>query len=121
MVQEADVRAFGSLGEFRGDSSLATWLTRINEAHGRLRRYRPMVDLAMLDAQPSGKSQVIPFPLVPPDIDAERAAAHRQIRHLIEQAIDGLLAISRSCLRYATSGALALRRQPAFSICSPPR
>lgn len=90
MAQEAYVRAFGSLGQFRGDSSLATWLTRNNEALGRLRRHRPMVDLAVLDAQPSGKSQVIPVPLMTPDIDPERAAAHRQIRHLIAQAINGL-------------------------------
>jgi RNA polymerase sigma factor (sigma-70 family) len=40
VVQEAYVRAFAALGEFRGDSGLATWLTRIvmNEALGRVRR-----------------------------------------------------------------------------------
>ena len=67
VVQEAYVRAFGSLGQFRGDSSLATWLTRItlNEALGRLRRQRHMVDLEVLDAEPSGKTQIIPFPLMP--------------------------------------------------------
>src|SRR5215472_5203312 len=42
VVQEAFFRAFANLGNFRGDSSLATWLTRIalNEALGRLRRQR---------------------------------------------------------------------------------
>ncbi|MGC2223397.1 MAG: sigma-70 family RNA polymerase sigma factor, partial [Methylocella sp.] len=40
VVQEAYVKAFTHLGGFRGDSSLATWLSRIamNEALGRLRR-----------------------------------------------------------------------------------
>ena len=37
VVQEAYVRAFTSLDQFRGEASLATWLTRIalNEALGR--------------------------------------------------------------------------------------
>ena len=97
VVQEAYVRAFGSLGQFRGDSSLATWLTRItlNEALGRLRRQRHMVDLGVLDAEPSGKTQIIPFPLMPVAADPERAAAQRQICNLIEGAIDDLPEIFR--------------------------
>lgn len=97
VVQEAYVRAFGSLGQFRGDASLATWLTRItlNEALGRLRRQRSMVDLEVLDAQPTGHSQIIPFPLMPADTDPERAAAQRQIRRLIEGAVDDLPEIFR--------------------------
>jgi RNA polymerase sigma-70 factor (ECF subfamily) len=97
VVQEAYVRAFGSLGQFRGDASLSTWLTRIalNEALGRLRRQRPMVGLEVLDAERSGPSQIIPFPLMPAAVDPERAAAQRQIRHLIEGAIDSLPEIFR--------------------------
>src|SRR5690349_3952430 len=59
VVQQAYVNAFDSLGKFRGDSSLATWLTRItlNEALGRLRRQRPMVDLEVLDVEPAGSSK----------------------------------------------------------------
>jgi RNA polymerase sigma-70 factor (ECF subfamily) len=88
VLQEADLRSFGSLGQFRGDSSLATWLTplTLNEALARLRRQRPMVDLAVPDAQSSSKAQVIPFP-VTPDFDRGRVAAHRQMHHRIEQAI----------------------------------
>src|SRR5262249_37246408 len=39
VVQEAYVRAFASLANFRGESGLTTWLSRIalNEALGRLR------------------------------------------------------------------------------------
>jgi RNA polymerase sigma-70 factor (ECF subfamily) len=42
VVQETYLRAFTHLEDFRGDSSLATWLARIamNEALGRLRRFR---------------------------------------------------------------------------------
>ena len=98
VVQEAYVNAFSSLGSFRGESSLPTWLTRItlNEALGRLRRQRPTVDLEALDANPTtGTSQVIPFPLMSESADPERAAAQRQIRHLIERAIDDLPEIFR--------------------------
>ena len=46
VVQETYVRAFTHLEQFRGDSSLSTWLSRIamNEALGRLRRQRPGVE-----------------------------------------------------------------------------
>ena len=92
VVQEAYVKAFSSLDQFRGEASLATWLTRIalNEALGRRRKRRPMVELAVLDAESPGSSQIIPFPLMSADIDPERAAAQRQIRQLIEGAIDAL-------------------------------
>src|SRR3979411_3482475 len=69
VVQETYVRAFTHLQDFRGDSSLATWLARIamNEALGRLRRQRPGVEWTSL---PSGvlEAQVMHFPLpaIPP-------------------------------------------------------
>jgi RNA polymerase sigma-70 factor (ECF subfamily) len=95
VVQEAYVLAFSNLAKFRAESSLATWLTRItlNEALGRLRRRRPTVDLASLDL-PSG-AQVIPFPTMPSNEDPERNAAQREIRCLIERAIDELPEIFR--------------------------
>ena len=98
VVQQAYVNAFISLGSFRGDSSLPTWLTRItrNEALERLRRRRPVVDLEVLDAGPaSGTSRVIPFPLMSESADPERAAAQSQVRRLIERAIDDLPEIFR--------------------------
>src|SRR5262245_63108260 len=50
VVQETYVRAFTHLAEFRGASSLSTWLSRIamNEALGRLRRARPSAELNAL-------------------------------------------------------------------------
>src|SRR5215471_7132064 len=49
VVQETYVRAFTHLAEFRGDSTLSTWLSRIaiNEALGRLRRDRPRSELGL--------------------------------------------------------------------------
>jgi RNA polymerase sigma-70 factor (ECF subfamily) len=92
IVQETYVRAFAGLAQFRNDASLATWLTRIalNEALGRRRRQRPLVDLEVLDAEPASSSKIVPFPLMPATPDPEHAAAQLQVRHLIERAIDDL-------------------------------
>lgn len=91
VVQEAYVRAFAGLAAFRGDSSLATWLSRIviNEALGRLRKRRHTV------AMPENpEAQVIRFPLNPSD-DPERTMAQRQILALVERATDSLPDIYR--------------------------
>jgi RNA polymerase sigma-70 factor (ECF subfamily) len=88
VVQEAYVGAFAHLQDFRGESSLATWLSRItiNEALGWLRRDRPAVDLAVVEARP--EAQVIQFPQT--GADPERTMAQRQILQLVERATDNL-------------------------------
>ncbi|WP_179301008.1 MULTISPECIES: RNA polymerase sigma factor [unclassified Mesorhizobium] len=91
VVQEAYVHAFANLATFRGDSSLATWLSRIviNEALGRLRKRRRTV------AMPENpEAQIIRFPLNPSD-DPERTMAQRQILALVERATDSLPDIYR--------------------------
>jgi RNA polymerase sigma-70 factor (ECF subfamily) len=91
VVQETYVRAFTHLAEFRGDSSLATWLARIamNEARGRLRRQRPAVELTSL---PPGalEAQIIQFPHSAQSEDPEKSMAQREIQHVVERAIDDL-------------------------------
>jgi RNA polymerase sigma-70 factor, ECF subfamily len=91
VVQETYVRAFTHLDNFRGDSSLATWLARIamNEALGRLRRQRPSVDLGTL-APGVLEAQIIQFPLSAPSEDPEKSMAQREIQHVVEHAIDEL-------------------------------
>ncbi len=61
VVQETYVRAFTHLEQFRGESSLSTWLSRIamNEALGRLRRQKPGVEWSVL-AQSAPQAQIIP-------------------------------------------------------------
>jgi RNA polymerase sigma-70 factor (ECF subfamily) len=88
VVQEAYVGAFAHLQDFRGESSLATWLSRItiNEALGRLRRERPAVELAVVEARP--EAQIIQFPQT--GADPERTMAQRQILQLVERATDNL-------------------------------
>ena len=58
VVQEAYGRAFTHLREFRGASSLGTWLGRIvlNEALGRLRRRHETVDWELIENQHRGGS-----------------------------------------------------------------
>jgi RNA polymerase sigma-70 factor (ECF subfamily) len=91
VVQETYVRAFTHLADFRGDSNLATWLSRIaiNEALGRLRRRRPGVEWSSL---PEGtlEAQIIQFPLSSAANDPEKSMAQREIQHVVERAIDEL-------------------------------
>ena len=91
VVQETYVRAFTHLEDFRGDSSLATWLGRIaiNEALGRLRRLRSTVEWTSL---PPGtlEAQIIQFPLSAASQDPEKSMAQREIQDVVEHAIDEL-------------------------------
>ena len=91
VLQEAYVRAFGAIAGFRGEAGIATWLTRIvlNEAHGRLRRRRVMVDLDELEAAQES-AQVLNFPGVARSDGPEADAARAQIRRLLEHAVDAL-------------------------------
>jgi RNA polymerase sigma-70 factor, ECF subfamily len=96
VVQEAYVNAFAHLEGFRGDSSLAAWLSRItmNEALGRLRRERPAVDLEAFEAQRT-EAQIIQFPQTVASDNPERTMAQREILQLVERATDNLPEIFR--------------------------
>ncbi|WEK51792.1 MAG: RNA polymerase sigma factor [Candidatus Kaistia colombiensis] len=92
VVQAAYVRAFTRLGTFRRQSSLGTWLSRIviNEALGRLRSRRPTVELTPAVEADATVADIIPFPLGGMGPDPERSMAQREIRQLVEDAIDAL-------------------------------
>jgi len=91
VVQETYVRAFTRLNDFRGESSLSTWLSRIamNEALGRLRREKPGVEISSLP-QGALEAQIIQFPLMSATDDPEKSMAQREIQHVVEGAIDEL-------------------------------
>ncbi|MGX5850799.1 RNA polymerase sigma factor [Mesorhizobium sp. PL10] len=97
IVQEAYVRAFASLGAFRGDALLSTWLSRIviNEALGRLRKSKRLVSMPE-----NPEAQIIRFPLNASDWnsgdDPERTMAQRQILGLVERATDSLPDVYRT-------------------------
>lgn len=94
VVQETYVRAFTKLDTFRGASSFSTWLTRIalNEAMGRLRRRRANAAVAELEKvaadRDGGRIVMFPNSMVPPGAEAE--LARRQVRDLLEEAVDEL-------------------------------
>lgn len=96
VVQETYVTAFAHLASFRGEATLATWLSRIaiNEALGRLRQTRRAA--AVIAAEPPSEAQIIPFPLAATGEDPERSMAQRQILKLVEQATDSLPDVYRT-------------------------
>ena len=90
VVEEAYLRAFAHLNEFRGEARLSTWLTRIvlNEALVRRQRRR-IVELRSMEAihDPADAS------ITPGSARAanpEAATALAEIRRLLERAVDGL-------------------------------
>jgi RNA polymerase sigma-70 factor (ECF subfamily) len=99
-LQEAYIRAFTSLDSFRGESRLGTWLARIvmNEALGRLRRRKPSVDFDTFAKTHEGSAEIIRFPAANPDLDPETTMAQREIRALLESAIDALPEAFRTVL-----------------------
>jgi RNA polymerase sigma-70 factor, ECF subfamily len=92
VLQEAYTRAFSKLEQFRGDSSLFTWLTAItlNEARGRLRRRRTTVGMEQLEAAQQRGAEILMFPSMVQSSNPELEVAQSQIRVLLENAIDEL-------------------------------
>ena len=90
VVQETYLRAFSHLSNFRGDLSLATWLARIavNEALGRKRKRGAMETVERVEQETN--AQIIQFPAANAESDPERSAARREVRKLLERAIDAL-------------------------------
>jgi RNA polymerase sigma-70 factor, ECF subfamily len=91
-VQEAYLRAFPALADFRGESSLTTWLSRIvlNESLQKLRTKRRSVPSAAVP-EPVANAQIIPFPLpANHPLDPERIMAQRELFKVVEYAIDQL-------------------------------
>jgi RNA polymerase sigma-70 factor (ECF subfamily) len=95
VVQEAYMRAFQHMASFRRESALGTWLTRIviNEAVGRKRKRRPTVDLSHVDMPDNQEeARVIMFPGAS---NPETETGRREMRRLLERAVDELPAIFR--------------------------
>jgi RNA polymerase sigma-70 factor, ECF subfamily len=81
VLQEAYLLAFRAMENFRGESSMSTWLTRIviNEAIGRTRRRS--AEIIPLDVETAMDEH---------NEAPEQALQRSQARRLIEQKIDGL-------------------------------
>lgn len=95
-VQEAHINAFAALDRFRGESSFATWITRIavNAALARARRRRPTVALDGIDDGQAGTARVIVFPSA--EFNPEQSMAQSQVRALLEEVVEELPVSFRS-------------------------
>jgi RNA polymerase sigma-70 factor (ECF subfamily) len=89
-LQEAYLNAHRSLAQFRGESSLATWLSRlvVNECLGRVRRSaRRQNVIPMIPSPTDYEIESVPSDeLGSPDVVADRA----QMRAILERRIDAL-------------------------------
>lgn len=86
-LQEAYLSAYRSMGQFRGDASLVTWLSRmvLNECFARLRKTNrrqnliPTVNMDDMDAM-AGDGRDAP----------DRALGRAEVRALIERKLDAM-------------------------------
>lgn len=90
-LQEAYLRAWRSLGSFRSEARLSTWLVRIviNEAFSRLRR-RGLPTLPADDDADSAQEGIADDADLHPAHHPERVAMRAQLRQLLEAHIDTL-------------------------------
>ena len=92
VVQDAYLKAYAKLEDFRGEAALSTWLTRIvlNEALMRQRQGRRTAEIKKTFEQETQSAQIVRFPGMAQGLDPEKEAASRQVRGLIERAVDAL-------------------------------
>lgn len=88
VMQDAYVRAYHHLDQFAGRARFATWLTRIavHEALARARRRGRVVEI---DAMTDTRKDSLPA-LASPERDPERRAIDRNLKTVLEGAIDEL-------------------------------
>lgn len=108
--QEAYLKAFAALPNFRHESSLSTWLTRIvlNEALQHIRRRNTHPDVPY-------SADVIAFPMnARSSANPEQIAVQAEICRLLERAIDDLLDEFRTVLVTRTLEGLSIEETAAL-------
>lgn len=96
-MQDAFVKAFRHLDQFRRESRFTTWLTRIavNEA---LQKRQSRKDSVSLDDSRGVEEQFVPRKFEPWRADPEKLYGRQELRRIIETAIQVLPAIYREAL-----------------------
>ncbi len=95
-LQEAYLSAYRAIGQFRGDSTLSTWLSRLvlNECLGRLRRTARRDNVVPIV---SSTDQVEVESMSTPRSDSpDQAFARAEVRALLERRIDALPDVFRT-------------------------
>jgi RNA polymerase sigma-70 factor (ECF subfamily) len=96
VAQEAFLKAFRNLANFRGEAKFSTWLVSItlNEARSRLRNRKNM-KMESLDTSPEGQEQTSPALLRDWREIPSEAVERQEVRHLLQQAVTDLPLIYR--------------------------
>lgn len=95
-VQEALLKAFQKLGEFKGRSKISSWLVRItlNEAKMRLRKFRPGLHES-IDTSGTSERQVTPQYLWDSREIPSETMERKQAQELLQKAVKRLPHIYR--------------------------
>ena len=99
VAQEAFLKAFRNLADFRGQAKFSTWLISItlNEARGRLRR-QATVRMESLDQSPAEGSHISPALLRDWREVPSEALERHEIRQMLQDAIANLSPLYREVL-----------------------
>ncbi|HEY6456159.1 MAG TPA: sigma-70 family RNA polymerase sigma factor [Steroidobacteraceae bacterium] len=94
-LQDAYLRAYRSMGQFRGDAALSTWLSRLvlNECNGRLRRSSRRASIVSIVS--SSRDMDAYSKVCEPGQSPHDLAARAQLRVLPEQKVSELPDIFR--------------------------
>ena len=90
-LQDAYLKVFRSIGQFRGESKLSTWLVRIVANEALMRRRKRMRGAEVVELYPSG-NEYEPQAEQAMDVNEqpERVALRAETRKLLESKIDAL-------------------------------
>jgi RNA polymerase sigma-70 factor, ECF subfamily len=100
IVQEALLKAFRSLAQFRGDAQMSTWLRAIvqNTARDWLRSQKGRVHLPLEQTRPSeGSNMVFDFPH--PAESPEERCQRTELERILRREIKKLNSVSRRALQ----------------------
>jgi RNA polymerase sigma-70 factor (ECF subfamily) len=99
VAQEAFLKAFRKLADFRGQAKFSTWLISItlNEARGRLRR-QGLVRMESLDETPEEGKHISPALLRDWREIPSEALERKEVRQMLEEAVGNLSPLYREVL-----------------------
>jgi RNA polymerase sigma-70 factor (ECF subfamily) len=90
-LQDAYLKVFRSIGQFRGESKLSTWLVRIVANEALMRRRKRMRGAEVVELYPSAnESEPQPEQAMNANEQPERVAVRAETRKLLESKIDAL-------------------------------
>lgn len=92
ITQEAFLKCYQKLGQFRGEAKFGTWLTQIaiNEARMRRRKARPELHESLDEPEASESSHWQPRDLADWRPDPEEQFAEEELRQVVQAAIASL-------------------------------